>query len=84
MSSNTTAPITENTPIKTDLRTMLAVIGFAVFAAVAWATLKLESADHGRRLSSIEATISNDHDILLELRGASRAKRTSEAANDGR
>lgn len=84
-SSDTTAPITDKSPVKTDYRTLFAVMGAVAFAAVAWATLKMESADHGRRLTNIETTISTDHDILLELRGAARAQRFKNTGDtDGR
>jgi hypothetical protein len=55
----------ENTPIKTDVRTLLAVIVAVAAGVWAWASVKGEVASHTEQLQSIQHTVKADHDAIM-------------------
>lgn len=55
----------ENTPIKTDVRTLLAVIAAVAAGVWAWANVKGEVASHTDQLQAIQQTVRADHDAII-------------------
>lgn len=55
----------ENTPIKTDVRTLLAVIAAVAAGVWAWQSVKGEVASHTEQLQAIQQTVRADHDAIM-------------------
>lgn len=55
----------ETTPIKTDVRTLLAIVVSVAAGVWAWASVKSEVSAHTEQLKSVQATISADHDAIM-------------------
>lgn len=68
MTHESQPPITlkDSTGVKTDARTLIAVITSAVLitaaGAMAWASVKGDIADHSKQLVTIQTTMGADHD----------------------
>ncbi len=55
----------ENTPIKTDVRTLLAVIAAVAGGVWAWQSVKGEVAAHTEQLQAIQTVVRADHDAIM-------------------
>lgn len=55
----------ENTPIKTDVRTLIAVIVSVGAGVWAWASVKGEVSAHTEQLQAIQHTVRADHDAIM-------------------
>lgn len=55
----------ENTPIKTDVKSVLLLIGAVAAGVWAWSSVKAEVASHTEQLQSIQHTVSADHDAIV-------------------
>lgn len=53
--------------VNTDFRTLLAIIGGAMIAAMGWAHLEMKVSDHQGSIEAIQAVQKTDHDILIRL-----------------
>ena len=55
----------ETTPIKTDVRTLLAIVVSVAAGVWAWASVKSEVAGHTEQLQAIQSTVRADHDAIM-------------------
>ncbi len=55
----------ENTPIKTDAKTLLAVLAAVAGGVWAWKEVKGEVAAHTEQLQAIQGVVKADHDALM-------------------
>jgi len=55
----------EQSPIKTDVKTVLAIIAAVAAGVWAWSGVKSEISSHTEQLQAIQSTVRADHDAIM-------------------
>lgn len=67
-------PLDENTPVKTNMKTLVAVGAVLVIGAVGWANLKSDVGSHSLTLADMQQVQRADHDLLIRLANTAEAQ----------
>lgn len=91
MTNSTQSGFTEDTPIRTNVKTVIAVIVTVAACVYAYADLKRDNADlkrdvasYAQQVTNMQSAMAAEHDLLMDLSREIRINSLSRAALNGK